>query len=139
METINARIGRVVEALGFNVLNDFDKEIEVKRNTTATYLGKRQPKPGPEFLEKMFIRFPEIDTRWMMTGQGSMFTPEKLKPAYVENLEARYEKRDSEAKIFEMAMNMGMKVSHNTNFQSVSELTPVKKIDFYEKIVKKAA
>ena len=141
METINDRLKILVEELGIKVLNDLDRMLGVSRNTTAHYTGLKRVKPGPEFLEKLFLKFPEIDVRWVMTGQGSMFLPEKLKLDYVEQLEKRYEQRDSEAKIFEMAMNMGMKVmSPAANFQSVSERTPgVKKVKFYEKYLEKVA
>ena len=138
METVNQRIKETIEALGFTSLNAFDKVLGVPRNTTVCYVGDRQVKPGPDYFKKFFLKFPNVDTRWVMTGEGEMFTSEKLRREYIENLEKRLEIRDRDARRLETALDIAS--NRSANFQSVSERTPgVKKVNFYEKYLEKVA
>lgn len=127
METINERIEELIKALGFNSLNKFDKALSVPRNTTLMYCGGKRSKPGPDFINKLLITFPLIDARWLMTGDGEIFSPEKQRKEYVESLEKRLEAVEREKRRYETMIDMAAQ-RNNSNFQPLSERMPVGKI-----------
>jgi len=46
--------------------------LDVQRSNVSHILNGRN-KPGASFIEKMLLVFPELNARWLLTGEGSMF------------------------------------------------------------------
>ena len=45
--------------------------LEVQRSNISHILNGRN-KPGASFIEKMLLVFPELNARWLLTGEGNM-------------------------------------------------------------------
>ena len=48
--------------------------LEVQRSNISHILNGRN-KPGAVFIEKLLLVFPELNARWLLTGQGDMVDP----------------------------------------------------------------
>lgn len=46
---------------------------EVQRSNISHIFNGRN-KPGAQFIEKFLLAFPEINARWLLTGEGSMLS-----------------------------------------------------------------
>jgi hypothetical protein len=132
METINDRIRTLIKALGFENSNQFDKALNKSRNTTHSIVGPRNSKPGADFIETILTIFTQVDARWLLTGYGEMFSPDKFRREYVENLEEKV--RNLEQK---MAVTSQEKVRleiladsliSQRNFQRLSRNAPVGRV-----------
>jgi transcriptional regulator with XRE-family HTH domain len=55
--------------------------LEVQRSNISHILNGRN-KPGASLIEKLLIVFPDLNARWLMTGEGSMTGVE---PTSIEN------------------------------------------------------
>ncbi|MEE4285472.1 MAG: helix-turn-helix transcriptional regulator [Mariniphaga sp.] len=55
--------------------------LEVQRSNISHILNGRN-KPGASFIEKFLLAFPNVNARWLFTGEGNMVlgTNESLKP-----------------------------------------------------------
>lgn len=55
--------------------------LEVQRSNISHILNGRN-KPGASFIEKFLLAFPNVNARWLFTGEGNMImgTNERLKP-----------------------------------------------------------
>ena len=126
-ETINDRLEILIKALGFSSLNAFDKVLEVPRNTTVCYVGEQRSRPGSGYLEKIALRFSNVDTRWLLAGEGEIFFPEKMKKEYVESLEQKIEALERANRRYETMIDMAAQ-SRAINFQPLSEETHVREI-----------
>ena len=127
METINQRIQVLIPTLGFDSTDKFDKALKKTRGTSHKIVGSRQSKPGSDYLEKILIVFPNVDARWLLTGNGEMFTPEKLKKDYVETIEQKIEALERANRRYETMIDMAAQ-SRAVNFQPLSEGTHVREI-----------
>lgn len=124
-ETINERLQILINALGFKSLNQFDRALGVTRNTTSHYCNVEKPKkPGPDFLGKILITFPQVDGRWLLIGSGEMFTPDKLYKEYVENLEQKLLESEKKSRRYETMIDMAAQ-RNMPNFQPLSDVPPV--------------
>jgi predicted transcriptional regulator len=47
--------------------------LEVQRSNISHILNGRN-KPGASFIEKFLLAFPNVNARWLFTGEGSMVT-----------------------------------------------------------------
>jgi len=67
--------------------------LEVQRSNISHILNGRN-KPGASFIEKMLLVFPELNARWLLTGEGSMFITSDsiMQPAIPEVKKAAPEK-----------------------------------------------
>jgi hypothetical protein len=99
MDTINDRIEVLIKALGFDNSNKFDKAIGKSRNTTNSIIGPRKSKPGAEFIETILTTFTQVDARWLLTGWGDMFSPDKYRREYVENLEEKLKNLEQKVEV----------------------------------------
>lgn len=45
--------------------------LEVQRSNISHVLNGRN-KPGASFIEKLLVSFPDLNARWLMTGEGEM-------------------------------------------------------------------
>jgi hypothetical protein len=71
---INQRLNFLSEALADSV-RAFGLEIGENTTNTHKYI-KSTTRPSPEFLEKILVRFRNINARWLLTGEGEPFGPE---------------------------------------------------------------
>ncbi len=78
--------------------------LEVQRSNISHILNGRN-KPGASLIEKMLVVFPELNARWLLTGEGEML--ENVKPdttsinqsqILVEESETKEKQIDSEKK-----------------------------------------
>lgn len=53
--------------------------LEVQRSNISHILNGRN-KPGAAFIEKLLLVFPELNARWLLTGQGNMVESELVLP-----------------------------------------------------------
>lgn len=51
--------------------SDFAEEIGVQRSSISHLISGRN-KPSLEFIQKILQRFPEINSEWMLSGNGEM-------------------------------------------------------------------
>ncbi|QGY47099.1 hypothetical protein GM418_26585 [Maribellus comscasis] len=56
--------------------------LEVQRSNISHILNGRN-KPGASLIEKMLVVFPELNARWLLTGEGNMI--EKAQEQFVKN------------------------------------------------------
>ena len=54
----------------------FAKEIGTLPSVIASIIGGRMSKPSFELLEKIVLRYPEVNSSWLLTGRGMMLIPE---------------------------------------------------------------
>ena len=47
--------------------------LEVQRSNISHILNGRNM-PGAAFIEKLLVSFPDLDARWLITGDGEMLT-----------------------------------------------------------------
>ena len=50
--------------------------IDVQRSNISHILNGRN-KPGASFIEKLLINFPDLNARWLFTGEGDMIAGEE--------------------------------------------------------------
>ena len=58
---------------------DLAERLDVQRSNISHILNGRN-KPGAVFIEKLLQAFPDINARWLLTGDGSMITHEESRP-----------------------------------------------------------
>ena len=46
-------------------------QIDVQRSNISHILNGRN-KPGASFIEKLLVSYPDLNARWLMTGEGDM-------------------------------------------------------------------
>jgi hypothetical protein len=73
--TIDQRMQAMIIALGHNP-NSFSSAIGYIPQTTHKYL-KGKNLPGFEYLQAVLTTFPQINARWLITGEGQMITVKK--------------------------------------------------------------
>ena len=64
------RILSIIKYFNFSH-SDFAEEIGVQRSSISHLISGRN-KPSLEFIQKILARFPEINTDWILTGNGDM-------------------------------------------------------------------
>ncbi|WP_372651880.1 helix-turn-helix domain-containing protein, partial [Draconibacterium sp.] len=47
--------------------------LDVQRSNISHILNGRN-KPGASFIEKLLLEFPDLNARWLLTGEGDMFS-----------------------------------------------------------------
>jgi transcriptional regulator with XRE-family HTH domain len=57
--------------------SDFAEEIGVQRSSISHLISGRN-KPSLEFVQKILGRFPEINTDWLLNGNGEMLKQDNL-------------------------------------------------------------
>jgi SOS-response transcriptional repressor LexA len=77
MSSINDRISILVPMLSHNK-NAFAKALGYNYNAVIeNIVGKRQSKPGFEFLNALMKTFPQVNATWLLTGEGEIMTDSK--------------------------------------------------------------
>lgn len=55
---------------------DLADKLEVQRSNVSHVLNGRN-KPGANFIERLLTEYPELNARWLLTGEGEMVTSKK--------------------------------------------------------------
>lgn len=69
---IAQRLRLIIESLGMNT-NSFSKKIG-KSYSNVTYILEGKVKPGFDFISTILKFYPHINSGWLITGEGEMFT-----------------------------------------------------------------
>lgn len=70
------RIKNFIEAKGISA-GELATVLDVQRSNISHILNGRN-KPGASFIEKLLLEFPELNARWLLTGEGDMFGDQVL-------------------------------------------------------------
>lgn len=85
MSGINERIAQLVPLLSPNK-NAFAKALGYSYNSMIeNIVGKRQSKPGYDFLNALMITFPQVNSTWLLTGEGEIISTGKKSNAGLTN------------------------------------------------------
>lgn len=74
--TVNERLNLLIEHFAKGNKTAFAKEVGTLPSVIASIVGGRMSKPSFELLEKISLRYPEINTSWLLTGRGDMVMPD---------------------------------------------------------------
>lgn len=74
--SVNERFDALIEHFAKGNKTAFAKEVGTLPSVIASIVGGRMSKPSFELLEKIAVRYPEINTTWLLTGKGDMVIPE---------------------------------------------------------------
>ena len=66
------RIKKFIEAKGISA-GELATVLDVQRSNISHILNGRN-KPGASFIEKLLLKYPDLNARWLLTGEGSMFS-----------------------------------------------------------------
>lgn len=69
--SINTRITSFINTLGINS-SIFADRIGVQRSSISHILNGRN-KPSIDFLEKLHLKYPNLNLEWLITGSGAMY------------------------------------------------------------------
>lgn len=72
---IRDRLGSVIEAKGLTV-NSFAAPLAVTRTAIYDIVGGKRNKPSADVLTSIMSAYPDINSFWLLTGQGEMFVKE---------------------------------------------------------------
>ncbi len=73
---INERLGLLIKHLGFNT-HSFSKQLALSSSSTLpNILRDKSRKPSFDVINRILTRFPNVDARWLITGEGEMFMKE---------------------------------------------------------------
>ena len=73
--TINQRLKFLVETLSVSA-KAFSDTIGESPTNTHNYTSKRNAEPRAEYLQKVAFHFSNVNTRWLLTGDGEPFIGE---------------------------------------------------------------
>jgi len=77
--SINSRIVFLIDALEKGRRVDFAEKIGVPQGSLHGIVGKRQSEPYYRILNKILINYPNVNSRWLMLGEGEPFVNETQK------------------------------------------------------------
>ncbi|MBS4012359.1 MAG: helix-turn-helix transcriptional regulator [Bacteroidetes bacterium] len=69
---INKRIEVLIQNLGLNI-NSFSKKIGIQNNVTIGNIIKGRQSPGYTTIMMILKTFPNLNTDWLIKGEGNMF------------------------------------------------------------------
>lgn len=81
--TINQRLNYLIEKLAYKNVSDFARQIEVNYMTVKQYSEGRNP--NYQTLNQILLAFPEVNAKWLMTGEGNPFEDSEKKKGPVGN------------------------------------------------------
>ncbi len=116
------RIKQFIDYKGISA-GDLASELDVQRSNISHILNGRN-KPGAAFIEKFLLVFPELNARWLLTGEGNMVNSDTSKSL---NVQDSISMQSSELEKTDMAPKTTK--SHQPNNQSEIKNQPqIKKI-----------
>ncbi len=71
--TVNKRIDLLIQHLTRGKQRQFAEKTNVIPGTLNSIIGTRQSTPSAEILEKIAVAYPQINSEWLLKGQGEMF------------------------------------------------------------------
>ncbi len=72
---VSERIKMIIDYYGENK-NTFSKKIGLSNNVTIGRIINENRKPSYEILSKIATNYPEINTKWLLVGEGEMINNE---------------------------------------------------------------
>lgn len=69
-EVMKDRIQQIIDYKGISA-GDLAEVLDVQRSNISHILNGRN-KPGAVFIEKLLQAFPDVNARWLLTGEGPM-------------------------------------------------------------------
>jgi hypothetical protein len=78
METqasVHERLNMLIEHFAKGNKTAFAKEVGTLPSVIASIVGGRMSKPSFELLEKIMLRYPDINGGWLLAGRGPMTIP----------------------------------------------------------------
>jgi len=91
------RLRELLEKLGYTATKLAD-EIDVQRSGISHILSGRN-QPSFDFLVSLLNRFPQIEARWLLLGEGPMFVNTDIK-----DVNSDYSKRKGTENVIEQAV-----------------------------------
>lgn len=73
--SIHGRLDALIAHFANGNKTAFAKEVGTLPSVVASITGGRMSKPGFELLEKIMLRYPEINGSWLLAGRGPMTVP----------------------------------------------------------------
>lgn len=77
------RAREVVEKLGYNQ-KEFASFLSLNESRVSKVLSSKNM-PGYDMIEAICLRIPNINIRWLLTGEGEMYTYQSTRPIGLEN------------------------------------------------------
>lgn len=113
--TINERIGFILKEKNLTA-NEFAAKLEV-RSSNISHIITGRNKPSFDFLEKLISVFPELNTLWLIKGEGDIYISDN-KEEETENVE-----EDTKPEVVVHGLNRETNISMQTNlFGELEEL-----------------
>ena len=95
--------------------------LDVQRSNISHILNGRN-KPGAAFIEKLLVSFPDLNARWLLTGEGEMTEKE------VEKIIKDVVQTPTSTKVEELEKVIGEQVKNDDQPKNKKEEKPVSKI-----------
>lgn len=92
-KTVNDRLKELIAELKFATFNEFDRAIDVKINTTSRYIRRRESNIKGYYIEKLFLKFNNINADWFLTGEGNQI----LYKDKLQTIEEKYKAKEQKA------------------------------------------
>lgn len=71
-QPVHERLNFLIERLANGIQARFAERVGVPTGTIGDILGKKKSKPGFELTGKILQAYPEVNERWLITGEGEM-------------------------------------------------------------------
>ena len=75
MTTIQERLDQLIKSLGYKKAIDFANRIGEAKSKISSYLSGKVP-PGTALVTKIITSFPNVNSNWLLTGNGNMYLSE---------------------------------------------------------------
>lgn len=83
--SISERIEKIIYHYHFNK-NSFSKELQLSNNVTIGNIINKKSFPSFEIIYRILKYFPEINCRWLITGEGEMLRKQYYVPPGLKNV-----------------------------------------------------
>lgn len=83
-ENFNLRVKILIDNYAEGNAAKFATLINEQPHRVISVVGKRQVTPGIDFLANILNTFPNVNPRWLITGQGNMQTQPENNPQNLE-------------------------------------------------------
>jgi len=111
-------VNRIQEILNrYNLTSArFADTLEVPRSTISHILSERN-KPSLEFIQKVLDHYPDIDTNWLLKGEGTIFGKERDLFSEIDNSSMSENISHQESKQLFPAENKSLPPTHKTSVE----------------------
>lgn len=101
--------------------------LDVQRSNISHILNGRN-KPGAAFIEKMLTVFPDLDARWLLTGEGEMIENKVIESKPITVKEIPQEVKDDMQANNPIAQEQPTKAKTNPVMESVFSSDAIEKV-----------